>query len=191
MHSPPPITMEEYWSPNQGKPIKLHLGCGGVEWKDFTNVDLFPDNPEIPDSSREGCVADVCADMRDLGLPDASVEEIFSSHGLEHFTRWIGIQMLNDWYRMLKEGGILHVETPDFWRSVLWLFHPRQQKRESARPMFFGNQWDEIDYETHRYLWTARELKSVLVDIGFSSVTANHTTVTHHPGRDIKAICVK
>ena len=92
---------------------------------------------------------------------------------------------------MLKEGGMVHVETPDFWRSVFWLFHPLRHKRELARPMFFGNQWDELDYETHRYLWTARELKAMLIEIGFSSVTVNHSTLSHHPGRDIKAVAIK
>jgi predicted SAM-dependent methyltransferase len=171
--------------------VKLHLACGGTRWKDYVNVDLFPEETYIADSSRNGCVADVFADIRSLGLPDNTVDEFFCSHALEHFTRWVGRRMLQDWYRMLKPGGRLHLETPDFWRSVLWLFHPQRKKRELGRTMFYGNQWDELDYETHRYLWTARELRRTMQGIGFSSVVVNHATLTHHPGRDIKAIGIK
>jgi len=185
------LTIQEFVKKKEVNPLKLHLACGGVRWKDFVNVDLYPEILIGSDSSRSGCVADVYGDITDLGLPDGSVDEIFCSHALEHFTRWVGVRMLQDWHRMLKDGGRMHVETPDFWRSVLWLFHPRRYKRELARPMFFGNQWDELDYETHRYLWAARELKDALLNIGFSSVTVDHSTLTHHPGRDIKIVAIK
>ena len=184
-------TIEEYIKEKGLTSIKLHLACGGMRWRDFVNVDLYPDDQAVTDSSRNGCVADVIADVKNLGLAGDSVDEIFCSHALEHFTRWVGVRVLKDWYRVLKSGGKLHIETPDFWRSVFWLFHPRSQKRKLARNMFFGNQWDELDFETHRYLWTARELKDTLLEIGFSSVEVNHSTLTHQRGRDIKAIGIK
>ncbi len=180
-----------YIKENRLDPVKLHLACGGDRWQDFVNVDLYPESEGSTDTSRIGCVADVFADIRELGLPDNSVDEIFCSHALEHFPRWVGAELLADWLRMLKKGGRLHLETPDFWRSVLWLFHPRRQKRKLGRDMFYGNQWDELDYETHRYLWTARELKEILVLVGFSSAEVNHASLTHQPGRDIKAIAFK
>jgi predicted SAM-dependent methyltransferase len=64
-------------------PIRLHVGCGGVRWRDFVNVDLYPYQEGTIDFSRDGCVADVFAYMRDLGLPDNSVDEIFSSHTID------------------------------------------------------------------------------------------------------------
>lgn len=183
-------SLEEFFREHRLRRIKLHLACGGMRWRDFVNVDLFPEDGQS-DSSRTGCVADVFADIRNLGLPNDSVDEIFCSHALEHFPRWVGVELLVDWHRMMKPGGRLHLETPDFWRSVLWLFHPRRRKRTLGRNMFYGNQWDKLDHETHRYLWTARELKETLLSIGFSSVKVNHASLTHHPGRDIKAIALK
>jgi hypothetical protein len=85
----------------------------------------------------------------------------------------------------LKPGGLLTIEVADFWRCVFWLFHPSRRRRELARTQFYGNQWNEIDYETHRYLWSARELEDVLKDAGFKSVVVHHRTLTHHPGRDM------
>jgi len=173
-------------------PIRLHLGCGGVRWKDFINVDMYSHDPSRPDTSRNGCVADVFADIRKLGLPDDSVDEIFTSHVIDHFTRWECVDMLKDWYRMLKPGGRLIIEAADFMRCVLWLFHPRRSKRKLARTQFYGNQWNRIDYETHRYLWSCRELKRVLQeDVGFARVMTSHRTETHYPGRDMRVESVK
>ncbi|KAA5546127.1 class I SAM-dependent methyltransferase [Roseiconus nitratireducens] len=172
-------------------PLKLHLGCGGVRWKDFLNVDLNPAQPDETDSSRDGCVADCYADMRDLGLPDNSVDEIFTSHTIDHFTRWEGIDMFSDWKRMLKPGGKAVMEAADFRRCVLWLFHPRKHKRHLARTQFYGNQWDRIDYETHRYLWSSTELARELKKIGYSDVSISHQTETHYPGRDMRITAIK
>jgi predicted SAM-dependent methyltransferase len=178
-------TIEDYIVDRSIARVKLHLGCGGVRWRDFINVDMNPALLDEVDSSRNGCVADVFADMRHLGLPDASVDEIFTSHTIDHFTRWDAVKMFHDWRRMLKPGGFLTIEAADFKRCVLWLFHPTPEKRRLARTQFYGNQWDEIEYETHRYVWSAKELKNTLLEIGFKSVAVNHRTLTHCPGRDM------
>lgn len=171
--------------------VKLHLGCGGMRWLDFINIDLHPAHDMVTDSSREGCTADVFADMRCLGLPDESVDEIFTSHTIDHFTRWEALDMLSDWHRMLKSGGRLVIEAADFVRCVIWLLHPSREKRTAALSQFYGNQWDRLDYETHRYLWSARELTRALRDIGFAQVTCTHKTLTHYPGRDMRVCALK
>lgn len=172
-------------------PVRLHLGCGGMRWKDFINVDLHPHDDSVSDTSRNGCVADVFADMSDLRLPDGSVDEIFTSHTFEHFTNWAGKDLLADWHRMLKPGGKLTIETPDFWRCVGWLFHPVGEKRRLGRSQFYGNQKDRLDYETHRYLWTAGELAAACREAGFRRVRVSHRTETHYPGRDMRVEATK
>lgn len=186
------MTLHEYIKTKVGGPVRLHLGCGGMRWQDFINVDLNPHIPGISDSSRTGCVADVYADIRSLDLPDDSVDEMFTSHVIDHFTRWECVEMLKDWHRMLKPGGRLVIEAGDFRRCVLWLFHPRRRYRQLARIQFYGNQEDRIEYETHRYLWSSRELTSLLCNqIGFASAKTSHRTETHHPGRDMRIEAVK
>lgn len=185
------ITIEDYISKNDCQPIKLHLGCGGVRWKDFINVDLHLFDSEINDTSRSGCVADAFADIRDLNLDDNLVDEIFLSHVFEHFTRWQGEDMLTDWFRILKPGGLLVIETPDFWRCVLWLFHPKSEKRHLGRTQFYGNQWDRLEYETHRYLWSSREIKTACKMAGFEPIVLSHRTETHHSGRDMRVVATK
>ena len=172
-------------------PLKLHLGCGGERWRDFVNVDFYPLEEGKTDSSRSGFVADAFADMRRLGLPDASVDEMFTAHTVDHFTRWEALVMFRDWLRILKPGGKLVIEAADFRRCVLWLFHPSRRKRQLARDQFYGNQWDELDYQTHRYVWSAGELADALRKTGFSQVSWHHRTLTHHPGRDMQMTAVK
>lgn len=184
-------SLVDYIVSNRVAPVRLHLGCGGMRWHDFINVDLNPAEPNEQDDSRNGCVADVFADMRQLGLPDNSVDEIFTAHTIDHFTRWEGIDMFSDWLRTLRPGGRAIMEAADFDRCILWLFHPSKRKRKLARTQFYGNQWDRIDYETHRYLWSAKELTDELLRIGFTSVHVTHRTETHHPGRDMRITAVK
>jgi SAM-dependent methyltransferase len=185
------LDLKGYVEQQRPAQIKLHLGCGGIRWEDFINVDLHPHDALVQDSSRNGCVADVFADMESLGLPDNSVDEIFTSHTIDHFTRWAAIDMLTDWHRMLKPDGRLVIEVADFNRCLLWLFHPSRKKRELARTQFYGNQWDRIEFETHRYLWRANELKLVLVQIGYRTIGITHSMVTHVPGRDMRVTASK
>jgi predicted SAM-dependent methyltransferase len=184
-------TLNEYLWERKPAVVKLHLGCGGIRWQDFINVDLHPHDPAVQDSSRGGCVADVFADMRNLGLLNDTVNEIFTSHTIDHFTRWQAVDMFTDWFRMLKPNGVLTIEAADFWRCVWWLFHPASEKRRLARTQFYGNQWDRIEFETHRYVWSARELKTALLEIGFRKVLCSHATLTHYPGRDMRVVATK
>ena len=184
-------SLSQWYRTNTMRPIRLHVGCGGVRWRDFVNVDLYPHREGTIDSSRDGCVADVFADMRNLGLPNNSVDEIFSSHTIEHFVQWEAIDMLRDWLRMLKPGGFITLETADFNRCLLLLLWPRRGRRQLALSQFYGNQWDRLDFETHRYLWSAREIKQRLLEIGYSSVSVSHKTWTHVPWRDMHIVARK
>ena len=140
MHSiPTEQELTSYLKMKQIDPIRLHLGCGGERLDGFVNVDLYPHDPEAEDSSRFGCVADAFADMRQLGLSDSTIDEIFTAHTLEHFTRWEGIDMLQDWFRMCREGGRVVIETPRFASCVIGLLMPFSKIRQMARSQFYGN----------------------------------------------------
>lgn len=184
-------TLSEYIVEYSAASVKLNLGCGNVRWKDFINIDLYPHYKNQPDSSRNGCIADCYADIRKLGLDDCSVDEIFTSHTFEHFTKWEGIDLLKDWFRMLRPRGRLVVEMPDFWRCVLWLFHPSKLKRELGRTQFYGNQWDKHEFETHRYLWSIGEFTNTLREVGFTTINASHRTETHYSWRDMRVEALK
>lgn len=83
-------------------PLRLHLGCGSRYLEGWTNVDRWS-----PD--RKDLVADVAA----LPFRPGTVDEIFSSHVIEHLPRAGAPRALAHWAQLLKPGGKLAVECPD------------------------------------------------------------------------------
>jgi len=186
-----PMDLQECIESKKTSSVKLHLGCGGVKWKDFINVDLYPFDENTPDTSRSGCVADVFADIRNLQLPENYVDEIFSSHVIEHFYRWEVMDIISNWYRILKPGGIMVTEMPDIFRSILFSFLPIRRYRQLGKNQFYGNQWNKLSYETHKYVWTLKEFKNELYKTGFTKVRGNHWPETHVKFRDMRVIAIK
>lgn len=191
MEQTPTLNLHDFLEIQNLSTVKLHLGCGEKKWKDYVNVDFYPYDEKIDDTSRKGCIADVFADIRHLELPGNYIDCIFSAHTLEHFTKWESIDFLKDFYRMLKNNGKIEMETPDFNRCILWLFHYSPTLRKKARNQFYGNQWNRLEYETHKYVWSAKELKKTLIEIGYKDVTVTHRTYTHYPGRDMRITAYK
>jgi predicted SAM-dependent methyltransferase len=171
--------------------IKLNLGSGGRPLPGWINIDNF--DYEKNDSSRSGAIYDIKSDIRDLNVPDASVDAILLVHVLEHFVRWEAVKMLAMFFRKLKPGGSLIVEMPDFDKCVEWYLRGRDAPhiktplgvKNMGQTQFYGNQWDELDYETHRYVWTLSEFLSVLGEMGYMPTQVGHDAKFHQPGRDM------
>lgn len=82
--------------------IRLNLGSADLKIDGFLSVDLY--NPN----------ADLKMDVRKLDFPDNSVTEILASHLLEHLSPHFVPMTLKEWHRVLKPGGKLAMEMPDF-----------------------------------------------------------------------------
>jgi len=104
--------------------IRLNLGCGPKRIDGWINVDyaiaarlakypivgpvlsrLFRNNwhPEI-----------VIADLRKSFVwEDNSVDVVYSSHTLEHFSKLEGTEFLSECHRVVKPGGIIRIVVPD------------------------------------------------------------------------------
>jgi len=95
--------------PESGRRV-LHLGCGEnyISLPGFINIDgnLF-------------CRKDFWLDLT-LGLPfpSESIDVIFSSHVLEHFTEKEVRRVLAESYRVLKKGGGIRLITPHLHRAI-------------------------------------------------------------------------
>lgn len=56
----------------------------------------------------------VRADLRKgLSYPAGSIEAVYSSHVIEHLSRWQGLELIRECFRVLAPGGILRIATPD------------------------------------------------------------------------------
>lgn len=84
--------------------MKVHLGCWHRYIPGFVHVDLC-DFPHIDHRAR----------IDDLPFfPDDSAELIYCSHALEYFDREQATNVLAEWRRVLKPGGVLRLAVPDF-----------------------------------------------------------------------------
>jgi predicted SAM-dependent methyltransferase len=92
--------------------MKLQVGCSEVRGKykgeEWLNLDIEPHRG-----------VDIIADASELiPLDTNSVDEIHCVHVLEHVTRDKFKPMLREMHRVLKTGGHLYVETPDFRGTI-------------------------------------------------------------------------
>ncbi len=87
--------------PARKKPIKLDIGCGDKPTKGYVGIDRKLGKEAFP-----------------LDYPDGSVTEIHASHILEHYGHCKTVEVLQDWVRALKPGGLLRIAVPDFDKIV-------------------------------------------------------------------------
>lgn len=88
--------------------MKLHIGCRGDKLEGFKRVDIV-DYGDV----------DYLTDAKDLSMiASESVDEIYASHILEHFKKTETMDVLKEWNRVLKKGGILWLAVPDFDRLI-------------------------------------------------------------------------
>lgn len=185
------MKINDYAKDKKLKSINLHLGCGGNNWPKWINIDNYDYDPK--DTSRSGSHYDIKMDIRKLDVKDSTVDKIALVHTIEHFVRWETLNLLSHFYQKLKKNGELIVEMPDLDKCIEWYL-----KGASARHMqtplgnlnmgftqFYGNQWSEIDFETHRYVWTKDEFSKVLTDLGFTVKEIHNEKSTHEKGRDM------
>lgn len=81
----------------------VNLGCGRRVHPQWVNFDFVASVPGVRQ-----------ADLRKgIPLPDQSVDAIYHSHVLEHFSRPDGERLLKECCRVLKPGGTIRVVVPD------------------------------------------------------------------------------
>ena len=92
--------------------MKLHLGCGTNKLSGWVNVD-----------SVKSCAPDLLHDiMQPLPYEDLSVDEILAEDLLEHFDKYMRYVVFSDWVRVLKVGGRLTLQVPNFKKILMRYF---------------------------------------------------------------------
>jgi tRNA (mo5U34)-methyltransferase len=98
-------------------------------------------------------------------IPDNCLEEIRASHVLEHWG-WREIpEVLAEWFRKIKPGGLVKIAVPDFdWMAKAHL----SGRLPVVQSYVYGGQTNDRDY--HKSLFTEDSLRSALNAAGFVSV---------------------
>lgn len=153
--------------------MRLDIGGGNQKrGEEFVAIDLFGET-------------DIRANMWALPFLDNSIDQIWSSHTLEHSGIYRVGQSLKEWYRVLKPGHRAIISVPNFdYIARYWLTGP---DRAWAEAMVFGTQSDEGQY--HKCAFTSISLKGDLEAAGF--IVRKIEIVVTHNQETLRAVVVK
>lgn len=141
--------------------IKLHLACGSEYREDYINVDLYAD-----------AKVDARFDVASLPYEDNSVDEIKAFHIIEHFDWHKGNEVLKEWARVLKPGGKLWLETPDFYESCKQFIQVFEKNDGEGIARMYGHFFSEawLPGQAHLFLFTEPQLRTQLEWAGFGDI---------------------
>ena len=145
----------------------LKLNLGGVEkfeggsdsalLEEFTNIDIR----DLPG------VDIVCDITKLLMFKDNTVDEIRASHCIEHISLNLIINVLKEWHRVLKVGGLLRIYCPDAKKIAQDFVENKIDCVEYGR-LLFGNQ----DYKEncHMLAIDRQRLDELVISAGFKII---------------------
>ena len=140
--------------------MRLNVGCWNRVFpgEDWVNLDITPT-----------ANTNMIADGARLPFRDGSVEEVFASDILEHFSWKRSLDVLREWHRVLRPGGVLKVKTPNL-RSLadhLTTAVDLAQTRFLVRKVYGGQ---EQGGDFHYAGFTPETLEAYLRAAGFTGI---------------------
>ena len=141
----------------QGGKIRLNLGSGNLSVEGYLSVD-----------ARELSNVDVVADVSKLPYEQGTVDEIFSAHLIEHFTRQrMEKELLPYWKSLLKTGGIFRVIFPDL-EAMLQAYEAGEMDFNLLARIIMGGQDYQLDY--HYAVYSPQLVVAMLQNAGFHDI---------------------
>jgi predicted SAM-dependent methyltransferase len=129
--------------------MRLNIGSGGSRIDGFENVDL-----------------DEGKDARKLDYETGSIDEIYASHILEHFSFRETLEVLREWVRVLKVGGRLRIAVPDFNKIVDG--YKSGKIDFNIEKVLLGAQTNSVD--VHRAVFNDEKLRTLFDMVGLDKV---------------------
>ncbi len=134
----------------------LHLGCGEVILPHpFENLDgrSFPG-------------VDYVDSVFPLPFENETFDLVYSSHVLEHFHRKDTLNVLKEWVRVLKIGGILRISVPSF-ENIIKIYNLSEDIESVTGPLMGGQTYDT---NFHYNVFDEKYLKKLMEDVGLEAV---------------------
>ncbi len=155
--------------------IKLHLGCGGVHFDGYVNIDW-----------RKTIATDLVCDIRKLPYPDKSVETIETYHVIEHLPRCDVARALREWYRVLKPNGKLIIECPDFDYNV----RAYLKGGDSTMQLYYVYGRHRFPGDVHYWGYNFRRLEKLLKECQYTDIRKQNAQDNHsEEGGCLRAEC--
>ena len=150
-----------------GTPLRLHIGCGPRVLAGWANIDLayqpvstyLEAHGENHGGREDFFAVDV---TRGLPLPDGCVETVFHEDFLEHLTQRDAVAFLAEAHRVMADGAIHRVNTPNLASSM-------RDHSDFTRGLA-GTYTAEWDQWHHHNVFTPRYLEEIALMVGYSRV---------------------
>ncbi len=111
------------------------------------------------------------------GIPfkNNSVQNIFSSHFLEHLTEKQAIGLLKECERVLKSGGIIRIVVPSLDNEISEMEqiinrYKNENNVDAVQKYLTMDKENHNSFSFHRKMYNFNELKKVLESAGFSKI---------------------
>ena len=137
--------------------ILIHLGCGPIHDPRWVNVDLLylPHIHHIQNVTKLDNFLDDSADL------------IYACHVFEHVSRSSLQDVLVEWRRVLKPGGILRLSVPDF-DCIVKIYNAEKNDIESIAKPLMGGQ--DYKFNFHYSIFNKNYLSNLLKKSGFKEI---------------------
>jgi predicted SAM-dependent methyltransferase len=134
----------------------LHIGCG--------DVILPPPFENLDGRSLDG--VDYVEPVFPLSFDNDVFDLVYSSHVLEHFNRNKTLEVLKEWVRVIKPGGILRISVPSF-ENIIEIYKLSGEIEYVTGPLMGGQ-----TYETnfHYNVFDKKYLKTLMENSGLVAI---------------------
>lgn len=133
-------------------PRRLNLGAGDTPLQDYENIDIKHGEAAYPLEN----------------YSDESVDEIRASHLLEHFGMDQAQDVLNEWARVLKPGGLMKIAVPNFDKIVNAYINGAGDL--PLEGWLMGGHQDQHD--RHGSIWNAPKLETMMRTAGLRGISS-------------------
>ena len=153
--------------------MRIHVGCGQVYKKGYVNIDIF-----------DTTVADRIMSAYHLEFPDDSASQVECMHTIEHLGATKSIYALAEFFRVLKPGGVLLLETPDIEAAIANFLKNGEAQRKLLMNWIYGLYSPGMG---HRYCFPKELLSRMLKEAGFTDIQLNRfATKSAQPALRVK-----
>jgi len=162
-------------------PVRLNIGCGNKLLEGYVNIDM-PGN-------YSGQKPDIECDIREIPLPDNHADEAMAIHVIEHFYRWEAVDVLKEWVRVLKPGGLMVIECPCL-DKVIQLAQVPDIPWNMTMWRLYGDPSYKAPEMVHRWCYSVQELAEVMSRSGLKGL-AKKPPQYHVPLADMRIEGIK
>jgi hypothetical protein len=108
--------------------VKLDLACSDIKQDGFIGIDI---------EERPG--VDMVMDLEQFPypIPNNCASFLLASHFVEHVKPWLMVPMMNEWWRIAKDGCQLMIATPYAGSPMFWQDPTHVKGWNEATPEYF------------------------------------------------------